>query len=242
MLPCVTQPPAPAPPPYPVAAPNTAERIRIAWQQRYETDYVFEFWSALGWTVLTLGIYAFYILYQLMRRDRDHIRRRLELLDAATTFAWERAYERGLGEELTPAFQRIAPAIAALRAQTGEFRDPVLWTLIDFVTGGIGRLVAYILMDGDLVRHDRAEGAIESELSAIYERLGASVPAPDPGRMKGEQNYVARVLVTIVTCGIYGLWWLYDVMVDWNRHFQHNWRWEDGLAASVQSLLTGQGG
>ena len=38
--------------------------------------------------------------------------------------------------------------------------------------------------------------------------------------------------MTLVTCGIYGLWWLYDVMVDWNRHFEHNWRWEDGLAAS----------
>ena len=47
--------------------------------------------------------------------------------------------------------------------------------------------------------------------------------------------------MTLVTCGIYGLWWLYDVMVDWNRHFEHNWRWEDGLAASVQSLLPAQG-
>src|SRR5262249_61378498 len=100
MLPGVTQPPAPAPPPYPVAAPNTADRIRIAWQQRYETDYVFEFWSALGWTILTLGIYAFYIIYQLMRRDRDHIRRRLELLHAPTPFAWQRAYDRGLGARL----------------------------------------------------------------------------------------------------------------------------------------------
>ena len=96
-------------------------------------------------------------------------------------------------------------------------------------------------MDGDLVRHDRAEGAIEAELSAIYARLGAPVPPPDPGRLKGPHNYVARILVTLVTCGIYGLWWLYDVMVDWNRHFEHNWRWEDGLAASVQSLLPAQG-
>ena len=67
------------------------------------------------------------------------------------------------------------------------------------------------------------------------------MPPPDPGRLKGPHNYVARVLVTLVTCGIYGLWWLYDVMVDWNRHFEHNWRWEDGLAASVQSLLPAQG-
>jgi hypothetical protein len=258
MLPAVTQfppppqppeppPPAqqaaPAPPPaYPVAPQlSPADRVRIAWQHRHDSDYIFEFWSAFGWTVLTCGFYSLYIIYQLMRRDRDHIRRRLELLDAATTFAWERAHAQNLATELTPAFERIAPPLAQIRAATTEFRDPVIWTLIDAISGGIGRIVAYVLMDGDLVRHDRAEGAIEAELSAIYARLGAPVPPPDPGRLKAEHNYVARILVTLVTCGIYGLWWLYDVMVDWNRHFEHNWRWEDGLAGAVQSLLPAQG-
>ncbi|MET1001345.1 MAG: hypothetical protein ABWZ15_06000, partial [Acidimicrobiia bacterium] len=42
---------------------------------------------------------------------------------------------------------------------------------------------------------------------------------------------------TIASCGIYGLFWLYDLMVEGNRHFEHNWRWEDSLAAAVQSQL-----
>ena len=53
-----------------------------------------------------------------MRRDRDHTRRRLELLDAATTFAWERAHAQNLAAELTPAFERIAPPLAQMRAAT----------------------------------------------------------------------------------------------------------------------------
>jgi hypothetical protein len=233
----VTQPPAPAPPPYPVAAPNTADRIRVAWQRRYETDYVFEFWSALGWTILTLGIYAFYIMYQLMRRDRDHIRRRLELLDAATTFAWERAGERALTEELRPAFERIGTNMAALRAMTTDFREPAIWALLAFFASGIVHIVGFILIDGDLVRHDYAEGAIEAELSAIYERLGAPVVPPDPARLKQKHNYVGRIIATIFTCGIYFYWWEYNVMVDGNRHFAHNWVWEDDLAQGVQSLI-----
>jgi hypothetical protein len=32
-------------------------------------------------------------------------------------------------------------------------------------------------------------------------------------------------------------WWLYDVMVEGNRHFEHVWRWEDQLAAAVQAQL-----
>jgi hypothetical protein len=246
-----TPPPAPPPPPataggppagwVPATQPSTAERVRIAWQQRHDTDYVFSFWTALGWTVLTLGIYSLYVTYQLLRRDRDHIRRRVELLDAATTFAWEQAHARGGVDDLRPAFERIAPNMAQLRAKTTEFRDPIIWVLLDFISGGIARIVAYVLMDGDLVDHDHAEGAIEAELTDIYAQLGAPMAPPDPARLKGKHNYVGRIIATIASCGIYGLWWLYDVMVEWNRHYEHNWRWEDGAASSVQTLLPATG-
>ena len=89
----------------------------------------------------------------------------------------------------------------------------------------------------DLVTHDHAEGAIEAELSQVYAELGTPLTPPDPGRLKGRHNYVGRIIATIASCGIYGLWWLYDLMVEGNRHFEHNWRWEDSLAAAVQSQL-----
>src|SRR5690348_14333268 len=94
----------------PYGAPTVppAERVRAAYNSRSLTDYEFSFWTALGWTVLTCGVFGYYVYFQMIRRVRDHNRRRLEELDATTTFAWEQAQRRGLGEELTPAFQRIA--------------------------------------------------------------------------------------------------------------------------------------
>jgi hypothetical protein len=68
----------PGPPPS-----SAAVRVRLAAQRRGESDYIFSYWSALGWTILTLGIYGLYVFYQLVRRMRDHNARRLELLDAA---------------------------------------------------------------------------------------------------------------------------------------------------------------
>jgi hypothetical protein len=241
----VTQPP---PPPYgpeqfptgptwgPVTPPPAADRVRAAWQRRHETDYIFNFWSAFGWTILTLGIYSLYIVYQLARRSRDHNLRRLELLDAATTFAWEQAQAKGMTEELRPGFERISQNMMPLRRLTTEFRDPIIWTLLCAVTG-IATYVLYVFLDGDLVTHDHAEGAVEADLSEIYARLGAPVPPPDPGRLKGRHNYVGRIIATLASCGVYSFFWLYDLMTEGNRHFEHNWRWEDGLAQSVQSLL-----
>jgi hypothetical protein len=224
--------------PYPVApqAPP-AERVRAAWQRRAQTDYLFDFWTALGWSILTCGFYSVYVVYQLARRSREHNLRRIEMLDAATTFGWEQAQKHGIADELRPNFERIATQLAVLRNETTQFRDPVIWTVIAIVARGIAEIVLFILLDGDLITHDHAEGAIESELSVIYGRLGAPVAAPDPARLKGPHNYVGRLVALIFTFGIYGLWWEYDVMTEGNRHFHENWRWEDELAASVQRLM-----
>jgi FAD/FMN-containing dehydrogenase len=160
----------------------------------------------------------------------------LELLDAATTFAYEQAQAQGLAEELRPSFDTIAQQMATLRQISTEFRDPAIWTILRLL-GGIVDMIVFILLDGDLVKHDYAEGAIEHELSTIYGRLGAPVAAPDPARLKQKHNYVGRVIATIATCGIYALWWEYDVMVEGNRHFEHNWAWEDSLANGVQQVI-----
>ncbi len=68
---------APGPPPVPAPSPvPAAERVRLAARRRDETDYIFHYWSALGWTILTFGIYGLYVFYQLVRRMRDHNARR----------------------------------------------------------------------------------------------------------------------------------------------------------------------
>ena len=135
---------APMPPPPPMTA---AERVREAVRRRDETDYIFNYWTALGWTVLTLGIYGFYVFYQLVRRMRDHNARRLELLDAATTVAWEQAGRQGLQQEMTPSFERAAGHLAELRRMTGDFREPVIWLILAIVVRGITEIVAFVLLD-----------------------------------------------------------------------------------------------
>jgi hypothetical protein len=219
-------PPPPLPP---------VDRVRNAYLRRNETDYIFNFWTAFGWTILTCGIYSFYVVYQLVRRSRDHNLRRLELLDAANAVAWERAVEQGLSDELRPNFERVATNLDAMRRLSHEFRDPVIWLVLTIIAQGIVEIVAFVLLDGDLVKHDYNEGAAENELAFIFTRLGTPVDHPDPGRLHQPHNYVGRVVATIFSCGIYAYWWLYNVMEDENQHFIENWAWEDSLAQAVQA-------
>jgi len=216
---------SPTQPPVPTATP--VERIQRAYAARAESDYLFSFWTALGWTLLTCGIYGFYVTYQLVRRSRDHNRRRLELLDAATAAAWDRAQSGGRADELRPRFESMGMHLGVLREMTTSFRDPVIWTVLRLL-GTIVDIILFVLLDGDLCKHDAAERAAEAELAGIYGALGANLAVPT-GAPKQPHNYVARVLVTIVTIGIYFLWWTYNIMDDENRHFEENWAWEDNL-------------
>lgn len=216
---------------------SAAEQVRIAYQQRAASDYVFTRPGLnIFLTVITCGIFGLYLFYQLMRRDRDHIRRRFELLGAANTYAWEAANAKGLADELRPAFERVAVQLEVLRRLTTEFRDPVIWLVISLFASSIAQIAGFVLIDQDLDNHDRAEGAIESELTQIYARLGKSLPTPEPSRLKNRHNYAGRVIATLLTCGIYHFWWLYNMEVEGNRHLEAVWPWEDALAGAVQAM------
>lgn len=219
-----------------VPQPNAVQRLQWAVTRRSETDYLFDFWTALGWTILTCGIYSFYVFYRLFWRSVEHNKRRLEVLDAALALAWERAVATGRGDELTPRFQAAGVHLQELRRLAGEFRDPVIWTIISAVSSGIGQIVGYVFLDQDLVRHEAAEQAAEQELAAIYAALGASVALPPAVAPKARHNYVGRIIALLVTCGLYGLWWLYDLMMQGNDHQRRNWGSDDAFWTAASSL------
>ena len=225
--------PAGLPRPVPIAP--ATERVRLAYLRRADSDYIFHFWTAFGWIMLTLGIYFIYVVYQLVRRDRDHNQRRLELLESANALAWERAQAQGLADELEPHFVRVSNHLEPMRLSARQSHEPAVWAVGAAFTYGVAGVVAFIFCDHDLVRHAYEEGGAENELAYIYTRLGTPIVAPDPARLRQPHNYVGRTVVTVVTAGIYSFFWLNDVMRDGNEHFEANWVWEDSLAQAVQA-------
>ena len=213
----------------------SADRMRAAVARRNETDYHFEFWTALGWIILSCGIYSFYVFYRLMWRSVEHNRRRLELLDATTAWAWERTQAQGREAEMTPVFQRIGQHLGVLRRISGEFREPGIWLVLLVLGSTIAQVVGYVLLDRDLVDHEGAERAAEYELAGILSALGAEVARPAQPT-KGRHSWPGRVVALIFTCGIYGLWWMADMMRDLNDHYRGDWWFEDQLPAAVQQM------
>ena len=116
---------------------------------------------------------------------------------------------------------------------TRDFREPVIWVLLAVLARGLAEIIAFVLLDQDLIKHDQAEAGVEDELSQIYGRLGHQLPPPGQGRVKRPDNYVGRIVATIFSFGICMSWWYYNQMQEPNKHVTINWAQEDELVKAV---------
>ncbi len=215
---------------------SAAERLRQAVNDRPATDYTFHFWPALGWTVLTFGVYSFYVFYQLMRRSRDHNRRRVALLAAVQDLAAERAAEQGKTEALRSELDRVDADVQQLRAMDNDYRDPSLWLLACVFVNGLAWLAGAVLLDQDRIRHERYERAAAAALTRVFAELGVTLPAPVPAD-KRSHNYVGRLIAVVCSFGLYSLWWVADVMREGNVNFEQDYAWENALATSASAAV-----
>jgi len=210
------------------------DRLLAARDARGKSDYIFNFWTAFGWTLLTCGFYSFYVYYRLLERMREHNRRRLAFLEAANELAWQKAIEQGREDELRGRFERVGADLQVLRQMTTDFRDPAIWLLLILLGSTIAVIIVYWLLDADLIKHGGAESDAEMHLAELFQLLGVArvglPPSPPP---KPPHQYAGRIIATLLTCGIYTYWWLADLMREANDHFHRDWTWEDSLVVAV---------
>jgi hypothetical protein len=119
---------------------------------------------------------------------------------------------------------------------TSDFRDPVIWLVLSLVAGGVAQVIAFVLLDQDLIKHERAEAGVEQELALIYERCGLRLGPPGTSQVKDPHNYIGRIVATVFSFGFYTLWWYHNMMEEPNRHFRSNWAQEDVLISAIQGL------
>jgi len=196
--------------------------------------------ALFGLVVLVLlATYALslYIVYQLVNRRDRHFRRIARLAEDARIYVRTRAAETGA--DLGDLLAKMEAAEEAIRDQRSP-RGAVLWTVLCFVTGAVpglgagivGLILYYLLMD-DYKRHEANEAALTAAIGDAFSALGTQARLPFR-RAIPDRSFWLYVLLTIVTVGVFGLWWLYVLMVDPNRHFEVHNQWEPVLEAAAQ--------
>ena len=194
-------------------------------QQREQTDRQINFWLVLLLSFLTLGLWGYYVIWQLVSRRDRHFRRVARLAEDATVYLRTRAQETGtdLGETLT----RLEGAQRALRDSAAE-RGAAIWTVLCILTQGLGNLVLWYVLMSDFSKHEAQEAELVAALNQGFAVLGEQTSLRLEPQIP-DRSYWLYLLFTLITFGLFWIYWYYCLLEDPNRHFRAQADWEAGL-------------
>lgn len=210
------------------------EQLLLAEVQRRDTtDYRFNYWTYLGWTVLTFGIYGHYGTYKLIERRSTHAQRRL----AFQSYMWHalntRAEAAGKREEVAEGLDNLSRIYQQMEAfERRNKREPVLWMLLRLVIGVIGFYINHFL-NKDLRFYEEWESSYAANAEWVMTRLDMPVTLPQRRTPTPDRSTGLYVLLSIVTLGLFTLFWRNVVMNDGNAHFDDDAAMEDALMRAL---------
>jgi len=205
-------------------------------RNRTVTDWQTGFWQAFLLSIVTCGIYMFYVIYKLLERREQHFERMVSFRKDMIAVLKEKAEASspdGLNPEIEAEFSQLEglDLDATNRDRSGD-KSPVLWLILSMVVGVIIYYVYYFLND-DFRAHEANEHAFMLKASEVMNRLGITENQIVTPMVIPERNFITFLLLSLVTCGIYAIYWLYTIITDPNNHFDNHAVWE----AQVQALL-----
>ncbi|MBI4728233.1 MAG: hypothetical protein HY775_01830 [Acidobacteria bacterium] len=197
--------------------------------RRETTDYRFDWGTYIGWTILTFGIYAHYATYRLVQRRQEHIRRRL----AVQSYLWhtlnQRAESLGRRAEVAGGLDNLSRVHAEMEAfERRNMREPILWTILRLVFGIVGGYINHFL-NKDLRFYDQWESAYFANAEWVMTRLGYPVSVPQRRSPVPDRSTAAYCVLSVITFGLFTIWWRYAMMMDGNGHFEDDLAMEDAI-------------
>ena len=207
-------------------------------RRRDETDYRFNYWTYLGWNILTFGIYSHYATYKLIDRRTQHVARRL----AFQSYLWHalnaRAEAAGKKQEVQEGLDNLSRIYQQMDAfERRNRREAVLWMILRIVFGIVGAYINHFL-NKDLLFYDEWEASYAANAEWVMQRLGYPVNVPRRAHPTTDRSTGLYVLLSIITFGVFAMFWRFTVMTDGNGHFDDDAAMEDAILGGLG--LTGQ--
>ena len=203
-------------------------------QQRVTTDWTTDPGMAILLSIVTCGIYGLYVFYKLFERRDLHFARMANMINTSAALLNEKAAAAGKSALIAQEMGQMEMVQREMYEQSRE-RGAVLWLVLAIFTGGIGTLIGYYLLMDDFARHDQLEAQFFTLASAALAKLGLASQASQASPVIPERNFVTFLLLSIVTCGIYGFYWLYVLIQDGNDQFAAQVQWEDFIYTALAS-------
>lgn len=184
--------------------------------------------AGLGAFIVLLFIGAIiniYVLYKWISRRNNHFRRTASLY-GNLVFALESL-------KITDAeVAQIRNSVQEMQYEEQE-KSAALWIILSLIVGIIIYYVFHFL-NKDFHKHERREVAIYENLARILERRGIAISRFEP--RVPNRSTVLYIVLSIITVGIFGLYWVYTLTKDPNEHFRAHHLVEENTIRALEQL------
>jgi Domain of unknown function (DUF4234) len=182
-----------------------------------------------------LEIAWLYFIYVLIKRRNQHFTRHQRFVGDLVSVLREAGAKKGVN--LEPILTSMDFSNRTAQIEESE-KSAVLWTLliiVPFVGAFVGLYDYYFLMK-DFYKHERREDGVRQDTERALTALGVQFvfhrDEPVPNR-----SFAIYFIVTLVTFGLFGFYWVYTLIKDPNNHFAGHALYEGSLLPVLQPLL-----
>jgi len=191
----------------------------------------------LIWAILLplLGIIGFIVsiilIYMLVQRRNTHFKRQIFLFDDIVAAVRAIAIKKGVNAEVELA--SCQRTVREAKAEETE-KSAVLWAILSAIIFLADWYVRYFLMK-DFYKHERKEEGFWEDISKALDKCGVKFSMPRRMATLPDRSFVLYLILTIITLGIFGIYWIYVLLKDPNEHFEYHIKIEDELLSTLES-------
>jgi len=173
-----------------------------------------------------------YLEYMLITRRNNHFKRQSRFYDDLIAYMKSLSSKKGVDAEV--GLSSLERTVSEMKADETE-KNAVLWVILHAAVQFIPLLYVLYFLGRDFRLHERREDGLIEDSNKILESLGVSVGVrrlnPIP-----ERSFVLYLILTMLTFGLFGIYWLYILITDPNNHFKHHIQYEDELMSKISTL------
>ena len=186
-----------------------------------------------------LGIISFIVSiilrYKLVKRRNTHFKRQSFLYEDLTSAVKTTAEKKGV--DVKVGLSACDRTVREARAEETE-KSAVLWAILSAIPW-IGTLaewyINYFLMK-DLYKHERREDGLWEDVSKVLNKTDVTFSLPRRREVTPDRSFVLYLILTIITLGLFGIYWVYVLLKDPNEHFKYHVQVEDELLSALETV------
>lgn len=115
-------------------------------------------------------------------------------------------------------------------------KSAILWAILSAFVPFVNLYVYYFLMN-DFYRHERREDGFLEDTANTLNKLGIDFSVPRRTEEMPNRSFVLYLILSIITMGMFYVYWIYTLIKDPNEHFKHHIQLENQLIDTLETAL-----